>query len=88
MGFIENNKAACMVSVLVNTNLLRAAVENGCQRYFFSSSACVYNSSKQQTTFVNGLKESDAYPADPEDGYGWEKLLVKECVDTLQKILV
>ena len=74
MGFIENNKAACMVSVLVNTNLLRAAVENGCQRYFFSSSACVYNSSKQQTTFVNGLKESDAYPADPEDGYGWEKL--------------
>ena len=74
MGFIENNKAECMVSVLVNTNLLRAAVENSCQRYFFSSSACVYNATKQKTTFVKGLKETDAYPADPEDGYGWEKL--------------
>ena len=74
MGFIENNKAECMVSVLVNTNLLRAAVENNCQRYFFSSSACVYNATKQRTTFVKGLKETDAYPAEPEDGYGWEKL--------------
>ena len=88
MGFIENNKAECMVSVLVNTNLLRATVINKCQRYFFSSSACVYNANKQKTTFVKGLKEEDAYPAEPEDGYGWEKLLVKGCVDILQKILV
>ncbi len=74
MGFIENNKAECMLSVLVNTNLLRAAIENNCKKYFFSSSACVYNGSKQNQTFVQGLKEDDAYPADPEDGYGWEKL--------------
>tara|TARA_B100001093_G_scaffold149464_1_gene142194 strand:+ start:5797 stop:6801 length:1005 start_codon:yes stop_codon:yes gene_type:complete len=74
MGFIENNKAECMLSVLVNTNLLRAAKENNCKKYFFSSSACVYNGSKQNKTFVSGLKETDAYPADPEDGYGWEKL--------------
>ena len=74
MGFIENNKAECMLSVLINTNLLRACLENNVKRYFFSSSACVYNSSKQSKIFVPGLKESDAYPADPEDGYGWEKL--------------
>ncbi len=74
MGFIENNKAECMLSVLVNTNLLRAAKENNCKKYFFSSSACVYNASKQNETFISGLKETDAYPADPEDGYGWEKL--------------
>ena len=74
MGFIENNKAECMLSVLVNTNLLRAAKENNCKKYFFSSSACVYNGSKQNETFISGLKETDAYPADPEDGYGWEKL--------------
>ena len=74
MGFIENNKAECMLSVLVNTNLLRAAVENKCKKYFFSSSACVYNAAKQKKTFIEGLKETDAYPADPEDGYGWEKL--------------
>jgi GDP-D-mannose 3', 5'-epimerase len=74
MGFIENNKAECMLSVLINANLLRAAKENNSQKYFFSSSACVYNGSKQNETFINGLKETDAYPADPEDGYGWEKL--------------
>ena len=74
MGFIENNKAECMLSVLVNTNLLRAAVKNKCKKFFFSSSACVYNSLKQNETFVKGLREEDAYPADPEDGYGWEKL--------------
>ena len=74
MGFIENNKAECMLSVLVNTNLLRAAVYNKCKKFFFSSSACVYNASKQNKTFIDGLKEEDAYPADPEDGYGWEKL--------------
>ena len=74
MGFIENNKAECMLSVLVNTNLLRSAIKNNCKKYLFSSSACVYNGSKQKQTFISGLKESDAYPADPEDGYGWEKL--------------
>ena len=74
MGFIENNKAECMLSVLINTNLLRAAIENKCKKYLFSSSACVYNGSKQNVTFIPGLKETDAYPAEPEDGYGWEKL--------------
>ena len=74
MGFIENNKAECMLSVLINTNLLRACKINDIKRYFFSSSACVYNAQKQKQTFVKGLKEADAYPAEPEDGYGWEKL--------------
>ena len=74
MGFIENNKAECMLSVLINTNLLRACVERKVKKYFFSSSACVYNASKQEKTFIEGLRESDAYPAQPEDGYGWEKL--------------
>jgi GDP-D-mannose 3',5'-epimerase len=74
MGFIENNKAECMLSVLINTNLLRACLLNKIKKYFFSSSACVYNASKQNTVFISGLKEDDAYPADPEDGYGWEKL--------------
>jgi nucleoside-diphosphate-sugar epimerase len=74
MGFIENNKAECMLSVLINTNLLRACVENKVKKYFFSSSACVYNAEKQTSSFIHGLKETDAYPAMPEDGYGWEKL--------------
>ena len=74
MGFIENNKAECMLSVLINTNLLRASLVNKVKRFFFSSSACAYNISKQNKTFIKGLKEEDAYPADPEDGYGWEKL--------------
>ena len=74
MGFIENNKAECMLSVLINTNLLRTSIKNSVKRYFFSSSACVYNASKQNNTFIEGLKEEDAYPANPEDGYGWEKL--------------
>ncbi len=74
MGFIENNKAECMLSVLINTNLLRACLVNKVQRYFYSSSACVYNAQKQNETFIPGLKEEDAYPAEPEDGYGWEKL--------------
>ena len=74
MGFIENNKAECMLSVLINTNMLRASIKNSIKKYFFSSSACVYNGSKQNDSFVVGLKETDAYPADPEDGYGWEKL--------------
>lgn len=80
MGFIENNKAACMLSVLISTNMLLAAKEEGA-RYFYSSSACVYPSFKQDKTFSGqtrrallALHEDDAYPADPEDGYGWEKL--------------
>ncbi|MBP9792324.1 MAG: NAD-dependent epimerase/dehydratase family protein [Rickettsiales bacterium] len=74
MGFIENNKALCMLSVLINTHLLMAAKEEGCSRFFFSSSACAYNVSKQQDSDVVALREEDAYPAMPEDGYGWEKL--------------
>ena len=74
MGFIENNKAECMQSVLINTNLLIACKEDKVEKYFFSSSACAYNKSMQQDVFIDGLKENDAYPADPEDGYGWEKL--------------
>lgn len=74
MGFIENNRALCMISVLINTNLLIAARASGVDRYFYSSSACVYNADKQKSEDVVPLKESDAYPAMPEDGYGWEKL--------------
>jgi len=74
MGFIENNKAECMQSVLINTNLLVACNEHKVEKYFFSSSACAYNIDKQQQSFIDGLKEDDAYPANPEDGYGWEKL--------------
>ncbi len=74
MGFIENNKALCMLSVLINTHMLMAARHHGVSRYFFSSSACVYAADKQTDPNVTALKESDAYPAMPEDGYGWEKL--------------
>src|SRR6201995_5480011 len=74
MGFIENNKALCMLSVLTNTHMLMAAREKGVQRFFYSSSACVYNGDKQKDANVFALKEEDAYPALPEDGYGWEKL--------------
>ncbi len=74
IGFIENNKAECMLSVLINTNLLRACKENKVKRYFFSSSACAYNKDLQQDPNIDGLREKDAYPAMPEDGYGWEKL--------------
>jgi len=74
MGFIENNKALCMLSVLINTHMLLAAQQSGVKRFFYSSSACVYNGEKQTNPDVVALKESDAYPALPEDGYGWEKL--------------
>ena len=74
MGFIENNKALCMLSVLTNTHMLIAAKEASVKRFFYSSSACVYNGEKQTNPDVVALKESDAYPALPEDGYGWEKL--------------
>ena len=74
MGFIENNRALCMLSVLINTHLLMAARKFGVQRYFYASSACVYAADKQTSPDVIALKEADAYPAMPEDGYGWEKL--------------
>ena len=74
MGFIENNKAECMLSVLTSTNMLVAARDAGTRDFFYSSSACVYAGDKQTDPNVTALKESDAYPADPEDGYGWEKL--------------
>ncbi len=74
MGFIESNKALCMISVLINTHMLMASRDADAQRYFYSSSACVYAAEKQMDPNVKPLKESDAYPAMPEDGYGWEKL--------------
>lgn len=74
MGFIETHKADCMLSVMINTNMLLAARDHKVERYFFSSSACVYPAHKQTSPNVVPLKESDAYPAMPEDGYGWEKL--------------
>ena len=74
MGFIENNKALCMLSVLINTHLLMAVKDAGANRYFYASSACVYAADKQTNPDVTALKEEDAYPALPEDGYGWEKL--------------
>jgi GDP-D-mannose 3', 5'-epimerase len=74
MGFIELNKALCMLSVLINTHLLEAARDQGVERFLFSSSACVYAAEKQTDAAVQPLREEDAYPAEPEDGYGWEKL--------------
>jgi nucleoside-diphosphate-sugar epimerase len=74
MGFIENNKALCMLSVLVSTHTLMAARDAGVERLFYASSACVYAAGKQDTPDVEPLAEEDAYPAMPEDGYGWEKL--------------
>jgi len=74
MGFIELNKGLCMLTVLINTHLLMAAREAGAKRFFYASSACVYAAGKQTDPKVTGLREADAYPAMPEDGYGWEKL--------------
>jgi len=74
MGFIETHKAECMLSVLINTHLLMAAREAGVDRFFYASSACVYAADKQTDANVTALKEADAYPAQAEDGYGWEKL--------------
>jgi nucleoside-diphosphate-sugar epimerase len=74
MGFIEKNKALCMLSVLINTHMLMSAQKYGVARFFYSSSACVYNGDKQRDVNNPGLKEEDAYPALAEDGYGWEKL--------------
>jgi GDP-D-mannose 3',5'-epimerase len=77
MGFIEKNKALCMLSVLTSTHMLVAAKEAKVQRFFYSSSACVYNADKQRDANVTALKEEDAYPALAEDGYGWEKLFTE-----------
>ena len=74
MGFIEHNKALCMLSVLINTHMLQAALKHGAKRFFYASSACVYNGDKQKTFEAPFLREEDAYPALAEDGYGWEKL--------------
>jgi GDP-D-mannose 3', 5'-epimerase len=74
MGYIESNKASCMLSVLINTHLLQASRDADVERFFFSSSACVYAEGKQSSPEVEPLREADAYPAMPEDGYGWEKL--------------
>src|SRR5256714_7421445 len=74
MGFIENNKALCMLSVLINTHLIMEAKDAGVKRFFYASSACAYAADKQTDPNVTALKEEDAYPAMPEDGYGWEKL--------------
>jgi GDP-D-mannose 3',5'-epimerase len=74
MGFIETHKAACMLNVLINSHMLMAARDQGVQRYLYSSTACVYNADKQKSEDVTPLREEDAYPAMPEDGYGWEKL--------------
>ena len=93
MGFIENNKAECMQSVLINTNLLIACKENGIKRYFFSSSACAYNQSKQNDVFVEALKENDAYPLiqkiwllilGPKGGKNYS---VNECADILWRTM-
>src|ERR1700684_3913271 len=70
MGFIEQNKALCMLSVLINTHMLQASIKFDVQKYFYSSSACVYNSDKQESFEAHSLKETDAYPALAEDGYG------------------
>ena len=85
MGFIENNKAECIQSVLINTNLLIVVMKIKFKD-IFSSSACAYNKTKQEDVFIEGLKEEDAYPAEPEDGYGWKNYLARECVDILWKI--
>ena len=77
MGFIENNKALCMLSVLIGTHLLLAAKDAGISKFFFASSACVYAADRQTDARVTPLAESDAYPAMPEDGYGWEKLFTE-----------
>jgi nucleoside-diphosphate-sugar epimerase len=77
MGFIENNRALCMLSVLTDTHMLQAAREAGVERFFYASSACVYPIGMQQSPEVTPLTEPDAYPAMPEDGYGWEKLFAE-----------
>jgi GDP-D-mannose 3',5'-epimerase len=85
MGFIEGNKALCMLSSLINTHLLIASEAAAVKRYFFASSACVYAAGKQDSPEVQPLREADAYPADPEDGSGWEKLFSERLCRHYQK---
>ncbi len=75
MGFIERFRIECLRSILINTHLIESAYRAGAQRYFFSSSACAYNVELQKDPNVRALRESDAYPAMAERGYGWEKLM-------------
>jgi GDP-D-mannose 3', 5'-epimerase len=75
MGFIEKFRIECLRSILINTHLIEASYDAGVNRYFYASSACVYNTTLQQDANVTALKESDAYPAMAERGYGWEKLV-------------
>ena len=75
MGFIERYRVECLRSILINTHMIEAAYRAGARRFFFSSSACAYNITIQQDPNVRALKESDAYPAMAERGYGWEKLM-------------
>ncbi len=75
MGFIETHRVECLRSILINTHVIEAAYKAGARRYFYSSSACAYNTQLQQDPNVRALKESDAYPAMAERGYGWEKLI-------------
>ena len=88
IGFITSYKAECMLSVLINTNLLMQAKEKKVKKYFYSSSACIYPTNIQSDQKSVALKEETAYPANSEDGYGWEKLLVKECANIFMKILI
>ena len=81
MGFIERNRARCMLSVLINTHLLTEGHRAGIERYFFASSACVYPSYRQGVPEAVPLREQDVHPASPEEGYGWEKLFSEKlCV--------
>ena len=78
MGFISCNHSQILHNnALINIHTLEAARKNGVTRYFYTSSACVYPQHKQTVTNVQALKEFDAYPADPQDAYGWEKLLTE-----------
>ena len=87
IGYITSYKADCMLSVLVNTNLLRASKENNVKNFFFSSSACIYPHDLQSGKKSLALKETDAYPANCQDGYGWEKLFSERMVDIFKKTL-
>ena len=85
MGFITNNRALCMLSVLINTHLLMAAREYGVKQYLYSSSACIYPDYRQEEVNSPALREEDAYPAMPEDGYGWEKLFSERMCQHFQE---
>jgi nucleoside-diphosphate-sugar epimerase len=89
IGFIEKHRTECMFSVLINTHLLQSSIMNKVGRYFYSSTACVYNKTKQSSINVIPLKEEDAYPALPEAGYGWEKLFSEQmCLEAANENLI